>query len=233
MAARTGDVEERLADWVRGALGKEKAELAWGLPLASAKSATVSLTLLEIVPTPLPRTAEKPPLKLTLRYLLTLQAPDPQDAHRLLAGLVFSAMEQTEWTLEPGSLPASTWQELGAPLQPSIVLNVPLLQERPAPHVGRVRVPMVLRTASLRSITGTVLGPGDFPVMGAWVELPSLGRAVLTDHQGRFRLPSIPTRPAPASMRIRAKGVETSVDLSALPSSGDEPLVIHLNQLED
>jgi hypothetical protein len=142
-------------------------------------------------------------------------------------------MDETEWTLDLASPPPALWTALGIPLQPSIVLNVPLYQERPARKVGRVREPMVLRMASLRAITGTVVGPGDFPIMGAWVELPSLGRAVLTDHQGRFRLPGVPTRPAPVAMRVRAKGVETSVDLSGLASSGDEPLVIHLNQLED
>jgi hypothetical protein len=234
MEPRASDAtEERLADWVRSALGKIKAELAWGAPLASAKSPTTSLTLLEITPTPLPRTTEKPPLKLKLRYLLTVQAPDPQDAHGLLVSLAFSAMDETDWDVELGSLPPAVWEALGVPLQPSIVLNVPLLQERPVRRVSRVREPMVLQTGSFRSIFGTVLGPGDLPIMGAQVDLPSLGRGARTDYQGNFRLAGVPTKPAPASLRVRAKGVETSVDLATLAPSGDQPLVIHLNQLEE
>ncbi len=231
--AGIGEIQDELADWVRSALGKEKVELAWGPPPAAAKSPTVSVTLIGIVPTPIPRTAERPPLKLTLRYLLSAQAPDPKDAQRLLAVLAFAAMDQTPWSVEPGSLSAELWQALAVPLQPSIVLDVPLLRERPAPHVGRVRVPLVLRTASLRTISGTVLGPGDLPIMGARVDLPSLGQAARTDHLGRFRLPGIPTDPTPTDLRVRAKGVETTVDLSTLAPSGDQPLIIHLNQLED
>lgn len=228
-----GDIQQELADWIRSTLGKDKAELVWGTPAAAAKAPTVSVTLLEIIPTPLPRTAEKPPLKLTLRYLLSAQASDPKDAHRLLAALAFAAMEQTGWTVEPGSLGAEAWVALGVPLQPSLQLNIPLLRERPAPHVGRVRELMVLRTASLRAITGTVLGPGDLPIMGARVDLPSLGRYARTDHLGWFRLSGVPTNPTPASLVVRAKGIETTVDLSALAASGDQPVVIHLNQLED
>jgi hypothetical protein len=234
MEPRASDAtEERLADWVRSALGKDKAEIAWGAPLGSAKSPTVSLTLLEIIPTPTPRMAEKPPLRLKLRYVLSVQAPDPQEAHRLLIALAFSAMDETDWDVELGSLPPGVWEALGVPLQPSILLNVPLLKERPAMRISRVRVPLVLETGSIRAITGTVLGPGEIPIMGARVELPSLGRAARTDQQGRFRLSGIPAGPAPSSLRVRAKGVETSVDLGALAPSGDQPLVIHLNPLED
>lgn len=229
----TDGAEKGLEDWVRSVLGKDKAELAWGPPPAAAKSPSVCLTLLEIVPTPIPRTAEKPPLKLKLRYLLTVQAPDLQDAHRLLVALAFSAMDETDWDVEYGSLPAPMWQALGVALQPSLLLNVPLFQERPVRRVVRVREPLVLQTGSMRAITGTVLGPGDLPIMGAQVDLPSLGRGARTDHQGCFRLAGVPTRPAPSSLRVRAKGVETSVDLAALAPSGDQPLVIHLNQLED
>jgi hypothetical protein len=234
MESRATDAAEKgLVDWVRSVLGKDKAELSWGLPPGTAKSPTVGLTLLEILPTPIPRMAEKPPLKLKLRFLLTVQAPDPQDAHRLLVALAFAAMDETDWDVEYGPLPAAMWLALGAPLQPSILLSIPLLQERPVRRVSRVREPMVLQAGSMRAITGTVLGPGDFPVMGALVDLPSLGRAARTDHQGWFRLPGVPTKPAPESLRVRAKGVETSVDLAALGTSGDQPLVIHLNQLEE
>lgn len=234
MDARVTDAtEERLAEWVRAALGDGRAAVAWGPPLAASKSPSVSLTLLEILPTPLPRTAAKAPLKLKLRYLITVQAPDPQEAHALLVRLSFSAMDATDWDVELGALPPAAWEALGAPLQPSLVLNVPLLEERPARRISRVRFPMVLETGSFRSITGSVLGPGEIPIMDACVDLPSLGRSARTDAQGRFRLPGVPTKPAPASLRVRAKGVEMSVDLSTTSASGDVPLVIHLNPLEE
>lgn len=225
--------EERLGDWVRTALGKEKVELSWGLPLVSAKSPTVGLTLLEILPTPSPRIQGKPPLRLKLRYVLTVQAPDPQVAHRLLIALAFSAMDETDWDVELGSLPAGVWDALGVPLQPSILLNVPLLQERPERQAQLVRVPLVLKSGPVRAITGTVLGPGEIPIMGARVDLPSLGRTARTDHLGRFQLTGIPPEAAASSLRVRAKGVETSVDLKTRAPSGDPSLVIRVNPLED
>jgi len=224
---------ERLADWVRSALGKDKAELSWGPPPAAAKSATISLTLLEILPTPSPRMTGKPPLRLKLRYLLTAQAPDPRDAQRLLIALTFAAMEETDWDVELGSLPPGVWEALAVPLQPSIVLNVPLLQERPETIAQRVRVPLVIQAGPVRAITGTVLGPGEIPIMGARVDLPALGRTARTDHLGRFHLTGIPPEAAASTLRVRAKGVETSVDLETRAPSGDPSLVIRVNPLED
>jgi len=68
--------------------------------------------------------------------------------------------------------------------------------------------------------------------MGARVEIPGSGRPTQTDYLGRFVIPGVLREFAPRAIQVRAKGaLETvSLDPKADPA---EPLIIHLNSLED
>jgi len=225
------EIDTGLAGWVKEALGKEKAEISFGAPEESPKETTVTLSLVGVLPTPTPRTPSKPPLKLVLRYLVSVQAPDTEDAHRILGTLAFSAMERPEFELELGAPEAALWPAFGVPLRPSFAIRVPLLKARPEPRARRVRYPIVIKTTPVRPIAGVVLGPGESPVMGAKVGIPG-GRPVETDHLGHFVIPGVLRDFAPAALEVRAKGALETVPLGPQSAPGDS-LVIHLNSLED
>ncbi|HEV3028307.1 MAG TPA: hypothetical protein VG457_12080 [Planctomycetota bacterium] len=226
------EMDARLSDWVKGSLGKEKAELLFGIPKDAPKATTVTLSLVGVLPTPSPRTPQRPPLKLVLRYLVSVQAEDVEDAHRLLGTLAFSAMEIPDFELETEAPEAALWKAIGTPLQPSFAIRVPLLKIRPEPKARRVRFPLVIKTSAVRSLSGVVLGPGEIPIMGARVEIAGSGRPVETDSLGHFVIPGILREFAPRALEVRAKGARETIPLD--PQAGaDEDLVIHLNSLED
>jgi hypothetical protein len=226
------ETDARLRDWVKASLGKEKAELFFGTPKETPKQTTVSLSLVGVLPTATPRTPQRPPLKLVLRYLVSVEAEDVEDAHRILGNLAFSAMELPEFEVETEAPEAALWTALGIPLRPAFAIRVPLLKIRPEPKVRRVRFPLVIKTSPVRTIAGIVLGPGEIPIMGARVEIPGSGHAVQTDRLGRFVIPGVLREFAPRALQVRAKGAFETVPLD--PKAGfDDSLIIHLNSLED
>ncbi len=226
------EIDTELTDWVKGALGKEKAEIFIGAPKESVKETTVTLSLVALLPTPTPRTAARPPLKLVLRYLVSVQAQDSGDAHRILGTLAFSAMERPAFEMESEAPEVSLWAALGVPLRASFAIRVPLLKTRPEPKAKRVRFPLVIKTSPVRTISGVVLGPGDIPIMGARVEIPGSGRAVQTDPLGHFVIPGVLREFGPRAIQVRAKGALETVPLD-LKAGPTDSLIIHLNSLED
>lgn len=226
-------VDERLEAWVGASMGKEKVDVTFA-PLAGAPPAkkTVGLHLLEVLPTPVLRTPKRPPLQLTLRYLVTASAEKPEEAHRLLGDLAFAALENPEFDVEVESVGPAVWTAIGVPMRPAFVLRIPLRKERPEPPVRRVRMPLVIRNAPMRPFTGLVVGPGDIPIPGALVDAPSLGQTAETDVQGRFRFPGVPVGLSLKLLRVRAKGLVATINLDR-PSAKDAPIVIRMDALED
>ncbi len=216
-------VDEHLRDWVEAILGPVSVSLA--PPADKQNGPGVNLYLFELIDTPPARGTKRPPLQLSLDYLVTTWAEEPQEAHRLLGELVFAAMESTDFDVELEPLPATTWAAFGVPPQPSFVLRVPLRRERPEPDISLVRRPLVVRAAPTTSLHGMVVGPEDMPIAGAIVELPSLQRSKRTDTSGRFHFSPIPAQPRKKVLCIRAKGKELTVTVEQ-PTSESEPVVI-------
>ena len=223
-------VDERLEAWVSAALGKEKVPVGFAAPAAGKKG--VSLLLLEVLPTPVLRTPKRPPLQLTLRYLVTVSAEDPAEAHRVLGDLAFAAMDNPDFDVEVEPLPSPVWLALGLPQRPGFVIRLPLRKERPEPAVRRVQLPLVLRNAPMRPWTGRVVGPGDFPIVAAHVESPQLGQSVETNLEGRFAFPGVPVGMPMKRLRIRAKGLVMDVDVT-VAAKKNEPIVIRMDALEE
>jgi hypothetical protein len=167
---------------------------------------------------------------MTLRYLITTQAPKPEDAHQMLAALVIAAHDHPEFEVEQEPLPLSLWSVLGIPPRPAFVLRVPFRHERPEKLAPRVRKPIVIKQIALHSFGGQILGPEDIPLMNAQVELPALELFTTTDFKGRFFFSAVPAAPGARLLRVRAKGQEFSINTEQAGSDQD-PLVIHL-QLE-
>jgi len=226
-------VDERLEAWASAALEKEKVAVTFA-PLSGAAPGKRGLGfhLLEVLPTPTPRTPKRPPLQLTLRYLVTADADTPREAHRLLGTLAFAALENPEFEVEVEPLAPAAWTAIGAAMRPAIVLRIPLRKDRPEPPVHRVRMPLVLRNAPMRPWAGLVVGPGDLPIVGARVESPDLGQAVETDLRGRFRFPGVPVGMPMKRLRVSAKGLVLDVNLER-PAAKDAPVLIRMDALEE
>ncbi len=222
-------VDQRLKSWVERVLGDTAVSLA--APARESVERGVGLYLLELGPAPVPRTARRPPLRLALSYLVTTGADSPERAHHLLGELVFAALDEPEFEVDLSPLPVALWAALGVVPRPAFRLKVPLERERPMPVVPRVTQPLVLRAVPSRPLVGQVLGPGEVPIPGAQVELPSMGLSVRTDARGLFRFASVPADMPLGWLEVRAKGEVLSVRPEELPTEAGA-LRVHLSLKE-
>ena len=221
-------VDRRLREWVTSTL--EGVDVSLDLPGAKVKGPTVGLYLFELCRTPPARTTKRPPLQLSLRYLVTAQEARPEASHRLLGELMLAAMQDAELEVESEPVPLAFWTAFGTPPRPAFVLRVNLRVERDEPTAPLVRKPIRVDTAPLSGLEGLVLGPGDTPLAGAVVELPELRRLTETDHKGRFSFASVPS--GRCALRVRAKGRETTVTPSELTAHDGEPMIIRFDRME-
>ncbi len=222
------DTDRRLAAWIGGILAEVDVTLA--PPGATDTVKTVGLYLIELLQSPPARSTRRPPLLMTLRYLITTHAPKPEDAHQMLGTLVVAALENPEFEVEQEPLPLSVWTALGIAPRPAFVLRVPFRHERPEKLAPLVKHPIVIKQLPLRSLEGQILGPENIPLMNARVELPAFELFTHTDSKGRFYFSAVPSAPGTKVLRVRAKGQEFSINAEQAESD-KEPLVIHL-QLE-
>jgi hypothetical protein len=224
---------ERIGQEIRNWIGSviTGAEVVFGLPDADAHSPQIGLYLMDLSHSNCARVGKLPPFKINLRYLVTARSPRAEESHRLLGELIFAALQKSEKEapefeaiVEP--LPVEAWAVLGAAPQPSFFLRAPLRLERPEPAVPMVKEPVVLQPSPMRALSGVVYGPGDTPIMGARVELLTLGIATRTDQWGRFRFAGAPSN-GQLKLLAQAKGQTKEIDYSI----GDEPLEIRLHLL--
>ena len=222
-------VDGRLKDWVQSILNGTTLSLA--PPGQVQKGSGVSLYLLELVDKPPLRGGpDKPPLQLSLRYLVTTWAATPEEAHQALGQLVFATMDHGEFEVELEPISANTWAAFGIIPQPAFVLCVPLRLERPKPVIPPVRTPPVVQGAPVTTMFGLLLGPGDIPVARARVEFPSLQRSTNTDDKGRFHFVGVPSEPVSKQLCIKAKGKIIDVVVEEATTK-EEPAVIQVDLL--
>jgi hypothetical protein len=218
-------IDRRLQEWVRTVV--DVAEVSLGPPGGPATERGVGLYLMELGHRPPSRGARRPPLQLTLHYLVTAWAERPDEEHRILGELALAALAHPEFEVQLDPVPVAAWTAFGVKPRPSFVVGVALRREHPEAVVPTVRTPPVVNTSPVGSLHGVVLGPEDLPVMGADVELPALQRSTRTDSRGRFRFAAIPTGPQVQRVRVRAKGQEVTVAAERAAGTG-EPVVVRL-----
>ncbi|HEX8702964.1 MAG TPA: carboxypeptidase regulatory-like domain-containing protein [Myxococcaceae bacterium] len=219
------EVDQRLKAWVGHVIGDTPLSLA--VPVRGSREPGVSLYLLELGAMPPARTGRRVPLQFSVCYLITVGAETPERAHRLLSELIFAALETPEFEVELAPVPLELWTALGVPPQPAFRLRMPVRRERAEPNIARVRGPLVLQSSPSEALLGCVVGPGDVPIPGAVVELPTLNLSTRTDSRGYFRFPFLPPLQTLGALEVRAKGEVLRVGAETLaPSEG--PLVIRL-----
>jgi hypothetical protein len=223
------EFDERLRSWVSSEVPGAEVSLAG--PKSQRSGRGVGLYLLELMQSPPPSTSKRPPLQLVLRYLITAWSDKPEDAHEMLVGLMFAAMENRDFQVELEPIPLTVWTAFGVPPQPSFVLRVPLRQERPEPQTKLVRE-LKIQSSPIVSFHGLLLGPGDVPLSDCRVEMPALRLSTSTDYKGRFYFPSVPTAGS-KQLLVKAKGFELPVRSELNYTDSRAPLVIHFSPLEE
>jgi hypothetical protein len=226
------DVERSLTDWATSV-----ANVPAMTSLQPGKGGTASQKRIVVYPyelrsRPSTRGNHRPPLQVTMRYLIMADGP-ADDGHRVLLDLALSALERTE--TQPGEFEAvieplsvEGWRALGVAPRPSFFIHVPVKREREDRVAPPVRVARVMG-APLRSAAGVVYGPDRIPIAGARVDVTALGLSTRTDANGRFSFANLPAAAA-VEMAVRARGRAARIVLA--PGGAAEPLAIHL-PLED
>lgn len=219
------EVDQRLKTWVSEVAGDMPVSFA--APDRSLREHGVSLYLLELGSAPPARSVRRVPLQFSVCYLLTVSAETPERAHQLLGELVFAALEAPEFEADLTPISLELWTALGVPPQPAFRLRLPVRRERAEPNIRRVRFPLVTHTVPNEVLLGRVVGPGDVPIPGALVDLPSLKLSTRTDARGSFRFPLVPSIESIGRLEVRAKGEVLQVGAEALVSEGGQ-LVIRM-----
>jgi len=228
------EIDEGLKAWVRRVfdeLAEDKVSLFLGPPQGLAGNngeKGINLYLLELVEDPPLRTAERPPLQISLRYLVSAWAVEPEAAHRLLGQFAFSAMENPEFQVEFQPLSAAMWEALGTCPRPSFMLRVLLKKPRPALKREFVGQPLVIEAQLTTQLHGVILSPDDTPLPGITVEFPSLQISTRSGMNGRFVFPSVPVEPLTRELLVSGKGHEFKVKVQQ-NSSEAEPVVIRFD----
>lgn len=201
-------IDRELQEWLKATV--PKTAVSFTVPPAEAgEKPMISCYLLALATAPPTRATTNgspAPQQFALRYLVSVSAAVPEDAHRILGPLVFAAMDRPGCEVELDMLPADLWLALGVVPRPAFMLRVPLRLARPEPTAGIVLHPIVINKSPLRPLAGRLVGPGEVPLAGARLELPSLNLATRSDHRGHFTFPPIPSDPLPKELVITARG---------------------------
>ena len=217
--------DERVVAWARAIVPDVSVTIA--PPPAAGAEAGVRIHLLSLHPVAAMRGLKRPPLELSLRYLITANADNDRDAHRWLGALAFAALDVPGWEVERTPPPVELWLAFGLAPRPAFIVAVPVRLERPEKDVPLVRRPPVVRTTPITPIEGVVVGPNNIPIAGASVEIPSLQLDARTSREGAFRFPTVPAASA-VSLVVRARRLVRSV--TARPG---EALRISFDELEE
>ncbi|HEY8208860.1 MAG TPA: Pvc16 family protein [Myxococcaceae bacterium] len=196
--------------------------VALGPPSREPAQEQVSLHLVQIEGHPPPRGPRRPPLQVDLHFLVTAVSPRPESELRMVGELLFAALARDDLDVTMGPVTPELWQALGAAPRAAFLLRLPFRRELPEPRAPLVRKPLTEVMVSV-PLWGQVLGPGDIPLAGASIEVPSLQLFTRADGEGRFRFGSVPPKPPPRVV-VRAKGGVQTFDGPEVPGT---PLTIH------
>jgi hypothetical protein len=200
------DVDRDLASWVSSVAGD--VDVIHDRPRDDVLDRPTVFVYLLALDHALPtQRSERRPLEISLRYMLTTGGADVEQAHRLLATLVFAALERADVHVDLTPLAPELWAAFGVAPRPTLILRRALIVERPA-RVGRVRSPAEINLTPARGLRGVVLTKAGVPVPHARVELPALKVSAYSGIDGWFDLGVVPEAAHDAPLRVVAKGTD-------------------------
>jgi hypothetical protein len=242
--------DQHVKEWIESAVGVAP---VFAPPGAGPLPDGVGVYLLGLEDAPPARSPRRPPLQLALRYLVTTENDDVHDAHALLGKLAFKAMEGIDpveheddegrltlhLTLDLAGIPEGLWQDLGVPVRPALLLRALLRYERRPAAVRPVLHPAVVQASPLTTLEGRVvteIEEGDWPLVGAEVQIPRWNLSTRTDRRGAFRFRGVPADPGDGECRlvVRSRDQEHEVSIAKPSRAGDDGgLLIRFPRTED
>ena len=174
---------------------------------AGAPQSGVDIRLIGLAPRQSPRTAN-PPITVDLDYLVTVRTDDAYAEQNALGELLFAAADRSDFEIVTARAASAICAELGIPVAAGFVIRTAMSRMRAARKVPLVREPLVVESAEIGVVEGTVLGPGDIPIADAVVSLPGIGHEARTDARGRFRIVGAPQEHGGIKLNVKARGAE-------------------------
>lgn len=141
------DIDRQIVEWIGTVL--TDVEISLMPPGDMGDKTLIGLYLKDILPSSPVHTHRRPPLQVSLRYLITSWDKDPVKAHRMLYQLLFAALEHDEYDVELKPLAAQVWRAFGLPPRPSFMLRLPLRFDRPDQTTHVVRSPVEVRKKNI------------------------------------------------------------------------------------
>ena len=240
------DKDREIVAWVedvlrQGSNGDTKpaaASIAVSLEDASGPAAKPTASrgarviLLSLGPVPPNQTRRATTFQFQVRYLISTWAETVATAHQMLADLVFAAMADASFEVELTPPSAETWKALGLNAQPAFLLQTTVWRSKVLPVAKRVLHPMVPNVVPSAAVRGRLVGPGDLPIAGAMIQLPSIAKSTETDAGGYFSFPMVPAQPKSLVFVVRAKG-ETQTLTGERRDDDQVPIQLHFQLKED
>lgn len=228
MATLTG-ADKRLRSWIGPVAGD--VPVSFGVPADGGEDASITAYLIGLEPTTkLGGDSHRPaPVVVRLRYLVCADAPDPRRALELLDSVLEAALDAAGLEVDLTPMPVETWLALGVRPRPAFTVRLSAQHAREAEKTPVVRVPLRLTGATIRSLTGRLLGPGDVALAGSEVTLAATGATSRTSPSGAFVFRTVPAGPGPIRLAVRAKGRAFTVEVDPAEA---EPVVVRCDLSE-
>lgn len=221
--------DEKLMQWVAQTLPGTSISLE--PPAKQGDESAVGLYLMEVAQTPTPSTGTRPPLRLMLKYLVTVRDQSPEKAHGKLVQLMLAAMETTEYEVDAEPLPLTVWGAFGVVPRPCFLLRVPVSFEREQKKARPVSKPLQVRWSDAAPLYGIVEGPGDAVLSNCRIEIPALNIATTTDYAGKFFFSSVPD--GDKEVVVKARGCQLRVRSGVAAHDITNPLRIQFSPSEE
>lgn len=116
------EISERLVAWATTVAGEPIVTL--GPPAAGTTARCIGLSLVDVIPHPVAQAADVSRLEVSLRYLATVSAETPVEAHRLLGLLTFAAMSRSDLAMDLERPSMQFWMAVGMAPQPCLSIRV-------------------------------------------------------------------------------------------------------------
>jgi len=163
------------------------------------------------------------PLRLRVRHLLVADgAPGPATDHAL-DRVLDAAARDGDFPLVVEPIEAELWAALGITPRPALQADMRAHIVRISEPAPRVRSPLRIEGAPMRTLHGKLVGPEGVPLVGIQVRAAGNSATTYTDGAGRFELTGLLPGDS-ARLLLSGRGLHLQAEVATATA---EPVVIH------